>query len=372
LFFLLYKWFYVSDGPLEYLRLFRYLSVRTFAGALSALVFALLVGPHLIAYLQARGVRETSREYGNLNVDAKKGTPTMGGLLILGSVVVSAALWCDLMSRFVQIALGCAVLFGALGAWDDLLKMRAGSSEGGLPRKFKYLGQVAFGTILAVLVLTGATSPWIGPKGSEVARSLYLPFLKTGIYIGLGYLAFLIFFMVLASNAVNLTDGMDGLAIVPAVFVALVLGVFAYISGNSVWSQYLAYEYLPGTGELTVLCSILAGAGVGFLWFNAPPASIIMGDTGSLALGGLLGAIAVLIKQEVLFFLAGGLFVLETVSSLVQDYIGLKLLGRRLLFRAPLHHSLLYRGASESKVTARLWIVAAVFATLALATLKLR
>jgi len=372
LLFLLYRWLYVSEGPLEYLRLFRYLSVRTIGGALCAFIIAVIVGPRLIAFLHRKGLREQSRDVGNLAVSTKKGTPTMGGVLILGSTLASAVLWCNPMSRFVQIALGCGLLFGGLGACDDVLKMRAAASEGGLPRKFKYLGQVACGTILAVLMLVPAVSPLAVEGNPAVARTLYVPFLKTGLYLGVAYLGFLIIFMVLASNAVNLTDGMDGLAIVPAIFVTLVLGVFAYVTGREDWSVYLQYPYVPGAGELMVLCGILAGAGAGFLWFNAYPASVMMGDTGSLALGGLLGTIAVLIKQELLFFVAGGLFVVEALSTFVQDYLGLKLLGRRILFRAPLHHSLLYRGVGETKVTIRLWIIAAVFAVLALATLKLR
>jgi len=368
LFYLLYKWFYASDGPQEYLRFFRYLSVRTMAGAGCAFVFALIIGPVMIRFFLDRGIQDRSRDFGNLAQSTKNGTVTMGGVLILASTLLSALFWCDLANRFVQLSIGCAMLFAALGAWDDLLKIRSGSNEGGLSRKTKYLVQTGIGATLAILLLSANTSPLTG----TIARSLFVPFFKSGIYIGLLYIIFLMFFLVLSSNSVNLTDGMDGLATVPAIFVALVMGVFAYVSGNHTLASYLQYQHLRGAGELCVLCGIIAGSSAGFLWFNAFPASIIMGDTGSLMLGGLLGTIAVLLKQEILFFIAGGLFVIETGSTFIQDYIGWKLLGRRICFRAPFHHSLLYKGVGETKVTVRLWIISAVFALIALATLKIR
>lgn len=370
--FLLYKLLYASTGPLEHLRLFRYLSVRTLGGALTAFVIVVVFGPRFIALLQTRGIGEQSRRVGNLDVSVKKGTATMGGALILASVLAAAILWCNPTNRFVQVALASGLLYGLLGAWDDLLKMRSGSSEGGLPRAFKYLGQILFAALLAIILLSPSSSPLSAAGSPDVARTLYVPFLKTGLYLGIAYLGFLILFMVCASNSVNLTDGMDGLAIVPGMLLALVLGTFAYVTGRADWSEYLQYPYLPGAGELCVLCGIITGAAAGFLWFNAYPATLMMGDTGALALGGLLGAVATLVKQELLFFIAGGLFVLELLSTFVQDHIGLGLLGRRILFRAPLHHSLLYRGMSETKVTIRLWIVAGIFALFSLATLKLR
>ena len=352
-------------GPL---RLFRYLSFRSIGAVVTAFVVSLLLGPLLIRLLKGYGARDKGRDFGGLNVVSKEGTPTMGGLLILGGLFVSCLLWCNLASQHVRIVMSAALYFGAIGALDDIFKVRRGSNERGLSRTWKYASQIAFGALVGVLFISKTFSPY----APEVARTLTIPIWKAGLYLGWWYMLFVVVFMVLSSNSVNIADGLDGLAIVPAMLVAAVLGVFAYVVGTAGVAQTLNFGHLPGSDELAVFCCALIGAGAGFLWFNSHPASIFMGDTGSLALGGILGTLALLTKQEIVFFVAGGIFVVEAGSSFIQDYIGLKLLGRRVFFRAPYHHSLMHQGASETKVTTRFWILSVVFAAMALATLKLR
>ncbi len=353
-------------GPL---RLFGFPSFRSMGAVVTALAVSLVFGPWVIRLLRRHGARDQGRTFGGLNVASKEGTPTMGGLLMLGSLFAAALLWCDLSNQQVRIVLAAALYFGGIGAFDDLLKIRHRSNERGLARHWKYAAQIAFGALVGVLYLTEPSSPY----DLRVARTLVLPLSSKGIYLGWGYMLFVIVFMVLASNSVNLTDGLDGLAIVPAMLVAGVLGVFAFVVGSdAATARDLLFRYLPGCGELVVFCAALLGAGAGFLWFNCHPASVFMGDTGSLALGGILGTLALLVKQEVVFFIAGGVFVVEAGSSFLQDYVGLKLLGRRIFFRAPYHHSLMHQGYGETKVVTRFWILAAIFAVMALATLKLR
>ncbi len=349
-------------------RLFGYWSFRSMGAFVTAFAVCLFFGPPLTRLLKRRRLCDQGREFGVLNVASKEGTPTLGGLLILAGLFAAALLWCDLGNAQVRIVLGAAVFFGAVGALDDVLKARRGSNEAGLSRKGKYAAQVAFGLLLGALLLMPGLSPYAG----ETVRRLTLPVWRHGIALGLAFLPCAVVFMVLASNSVNIADGLDGLAIVPSMLVAGVLGVFAYVAGDADVAKLLRFEHLPGCGELTVLCSALIGAGAGFLWFNCHPATLFMGDTGSLALGGVLGTLALLTKQEVAFFIAGGLFVVEAGSSFIQDYIGLKILGRRIFFRAPYHHSLLHQGQSETKVTVRFWVLSAMFAVMALLTLKLR
>ncbi len=349
------------------------------AGTAFALV--LLLAPRFKKRVRRWGLVDKPKPHGGLNVLTKAGVPLMGGALILFSVAAAAFVWCRVTSSYVLIATGAGVYFAVVGAFDDIVKARGGHSDAGLSRGTKYVAQIVFGLALGLLLFLPQTSPI---RERVVAGSLYLPFSRTGLCLGLGIVPFVIFFIVFASNAVNLTDGMDGLAIVPVIFVAIVLGLFAYLSSNVNYSEYLhlnsyvapdgilKYHTLRGAGELTVLCAAVVGSGTAFLWHNAHPASIFMGDTGSLALGGMLGAIAVLLRQEAIFFIAGGLLVAELGSSFIQDYIGLRLLGRRILPRAPLHLTLLHHGTGEGKVTVRLWIVAAMCALAALATLRLR
>jgi len=352
-------------GPL---RLFGYWSFRSMGAVVTALAVTLLLGPLIVRLLRRQGACDQGREFGGLNVISKQGTPTMGGVLILAGLFAAALLWCDLSNQHVRIVLAAALYFGSVGALDDILKTRHRSNERGLARHWKYAAQIAFGALVGVLFL----SDWFSPYDPKVARTLTVPLWREGIYLGWGYVPLLVVFMVLASNSVNITDGLDGLAIVPAMLAAGVLGVFAHVVGSRELSHSLLFRHLPGCSELVVFCCGLVGAGAGFLWFNSHPASLFMGDTGSLALGGILGTLALLVKQEIVFFVAGGIFVVEAGSSFIQDYIGLKLLGRRIFFRAPYHHSLLHQGYSETKVTTRFWIISAIFAVMALATLKLR
>ena len=349
-------------------RLFGYWSFRSMGAAVTAFAVSLVLGPWLIRRLKERGAREQGRDCGGLNVISKEGTPTMGGLLMLAGLLAAALLWCDLGKPQVRIVLAAALFFGGIGALDDALKIRRRSNDRGLSRRWKYAAQIAFGAGIGLLFLSAASSPY----DPAVARTLTLPLHRLGVYLGWFYLVLVVVFMVLASNSVNITDGLDGLAIVPAMLVAAVLGVFCCVAGDETFAQTLRFSHLPGCVELAVLCSALIGAGAGFLWFNSHPASVFMGDTGSLALGGILGTIALLAKQEIVFFVAGGLFVVEAGSSFIQDYIGLKLLGRRIFFRAPYHHSLMHQGYGETKVTVRFWILSAIFAVMALSTLKLR
>ncbi|MFP4058185.1 MAG: phospho-N-acetylmuramoyl-pentapeptide-transferase [Candidatus Brocadiia bacterium] len=350
-------------------RLFGYQSFRSMGAFVTALAVSLVVGPWIIRLLKRRGLCDQGRDFGGLNVASKEGTPSMGGLLILASLLGAALLWCDLANQQVRIVLAAAVYFGAIGALDDVLKIRRGSNEQGLSRHWKYASQLAFGLLVGVLFLAGTS---LSPYPPQVARTLAVPLYREGVYLGWAYLAVVVVFMVLASNSVNVTDGLDGLAIVPSMLVGGVLGVFAFVVGDPAVAGKLLFGHLAGAGELTVFCAALLGAGAGFLWFNSHPASIFMGDTGSLALGGVLGTLALLVKQEIVFFVAGGIFVVEAGSSFIQDYIGLKLLGRRIFFRAPYHHSLMHQGYSETKVTVRFWIISALFAVMALSTLKLR
>ena len=357
------------------------LSARSLWAIITAFLLCVVAMPAFERFVRRRGWVDRPMQYGGLNVLTKSGVPSMGGAVIMGATLLSALIWCRVASGYVLIALATGVYFAVVGALDDLGKARGAGSSAGLSRRAKYAAQIGLGGLLALLILWPAVSPIREP---DVARSLYLPVTDRGLFLGLAMAPFIVFFIVFSSNSVNLTDGMDGLAIVPVIFVAVVLGLFAYLASNVTYSEYLhlnryvkpggkaVYHTLRGAGELTVLCSAIAGSGVAFLWYNAHPASIFMGDTGSLALGGMLGAVAVLIRQEAIFFIAGGLLVAELGSSFIQDYIGLKLLGRRILPRAPLHLTLLHHGTGETKVTVRLWIISAACAVIALATLRMR
>jgi len=356
------------------------LLARTMGAAITTAFLFWLLAPRYIRFLKARGLCEQAREFGGLNTSGKAGTPTMGGVLIYAVVVVGAIFWCKLTTSFTFIPLLAGLGLGVVGFVDDLWKIRGKSSEAGISRGIKYAGQMIVAALVAWLLLSDSFSPI---KSEATRWSLYLPFARSGLHLGWVLVPAILAFMVAAANSVNLTDGMDGLAAVPVIFVALVLGAFGYITGRVDFAEYLGYfesanasgraAYgLADAGELMVLGAAIAGAAVGFLWYNAHPAAIFMGDTGSMALGGMLGSMAVIGKQEVIFFIAGGLLVLETATSFIQHYIGLRLLGRRIFFRAPLHHNMLHNGIAETKVTVRLWILSGFFAVLALCTLKLR
>ncbi len=355
-------------GALGLLRLSEYLTVRAIGAALTAIILTLILTPRFIWYLHRRGLVDQHRETGVPSASDKAGTPVMGGAVMVGCIVVATLLWCNLASRYVLTVLVGLLWFGSIGLVDDVAKWKARSGNRGMTEAMKLVLQ---GTFAAGLVLL-LSSPW-SPLPVREAATFYVPFLKTAITrTGVLYLPFVFVFVMLVGNAVNITDGLDGLAIVPSVFVTGVLGFFAYIMGNAIWAKYLNYPLLSGAGELIVFCAAFAGAGIGFLWFNAYPAQIFMGDAGSLAIGGCIATISVLLKQETLFLILGGLFVVEAISSQVQDKIGIKWLGRRLFYRAPFHHQMQHMGLAETKVVIRLWIISGMLALAALATVKLR
>lgn len=344
--------------------LFRYLTFRTGGALMTALVISFLIGPSVIRWLKSKqggasNIREDVPE-GHL---AKAGTPTMGGFLILVAMVLSTLLWADIHNPYVWIVLLVTVGFGAIGFVDDYLKLTKRNSKG-LPGKLKLVGQVLIGGIAAYWFTAVTSDP--------IATGLAVPFFKE-ILINLTvlFIPFAIFVMVGASNAVNLTDGLDGLAIVPVMIAAGCFGFIAYLVGNTVYSGYLGLHYVEGSGELAVFCGAVLGAGLGFLWYNAPPAMVFMGDTGSLSLGGALGAISVVTKHEIVLAIIGGLFVLETVSVIVQ-VASFKLTGKRVFAMAPLHHHFEKKGWKEPTIVIRFWIIAAILALVGLATLKLR
>lgn len=347
------------------LNLFRYLTFRTGGAMLTALAVSFLFGPVLIELLRSKqGQGQPIREDGpESHLLTKKGTPTMGGVLILLAVCSATLLWSDLTNVYVWSVIGVTVGFGFIGFLDDFLKVSKRNTKG-LSGKLKLLMQVAISGVAMFAILSGL------PDGLQ--STLAVPFLKDLLLdLGWVFVAFAIFVMVGSSNAVNLTDGLDGLAIVPVMIAAGVFGFIAYLAGNTIFSNYLQLHYVPGAGELSVFCGALVGGGLGFLWFNAPPAKVFMGDTGSLALGGALGAVSVVTKHELVLAIVGGLFVLETVSVIVQ-VVSFKLTGKRVFAMAPLHHHFEKKGWAESTIVIRFWIIASILAMAGLATLKLR
>jgi len=341
--------------------LFNYLTFRTGGAVLTSMVICFLTGPHIINWLKSKQKKgQPIRDDGpQSHIIAKAGTPTMGGFMILLGLVVSTLLWADLESPFVWAVLVVTLSFGAIGFVDDYLKVTRASSAG-VPGKLKFAIELAIGMSVAWW-LAGLVEP-----------TLALPFFKNlAINLGVFYLPFACLVMVWAGNAVNLTDGLDGLAIVPVMIAASAFGLIAYLVGNTVYTGYLGITYVAGTGELAVLCGAIIGASLGFLWFNAPPAMIFMGDTGSLALGGALGTIAVITKHEIVLGIIGGLFWLETISVIVQ-VVSFKLTGKRVFRMAPLHHHYEQKGWAEPTIVIRFWIIAVILALVGLATLKLR
>ncbi|MBE9557105.1 MAG: phospho-N-acetylmuramoyl-pentapeptide-transferase [Proteobacteria bacterium] len=344
--------------------LFRYLTFRTGGAMMTALFLSFLFGPRVINWLKSQqGAGQPIRTDGPESHLAKAGTPTMGGFLILLALCISTLLWADLKNGYVWIVMLVTFGFGAVGFGDDYLKLSKRNSKG-LPGKLKLVCEIAIAGIAAWILVNITNEP--------LSTGLAVPFLKE-LLIPLGFLfiPFAIFVMVGASNAVNLTDGLDGLAIVPVMIAAGCFGFIAYLSGNAVFANYLQINFVPGTGELAVFCGALVGASLGFLWYNAPPAMVFMGDTGSLSVGGALGAISVITKHELVLAIIGGLFVLETVSVIVQ-VASFKLTGKRVFAMAPLHHHFEKKGWSEPTIVIRFWIIAAILAVIGLATLKLR
>jgi phospho-N-acetylmuramoyl-pentapeptide-transferase len=350
------------------LNVVRYITFRTAVASLTALVLVLAFGPWVIERLRRLQVGQFIREEGPQAHKAKAGTPTMGGLLVLAGIVIPTLLWGDLTNRNVWILLFVTVACGAIGFADDYIKVVKKRSLG-LPGRYKILGQIAVGLVV------GATLYALARAGAEPTfyhTRVIFPFFKTFMPdIGLFYVLFAVLIVVSASNAVNITDGLDGLAIGTTLIAGAAFTALAYVSGHALFANYLDLIYIPGAGEVTVFCGAMVGASMGFLWWNCHPAQVFMGDVGSLSLGGALGAVAILIKQELLLFSVGGLFVLEALSVIVQ-VASFKLTGRRVLRMAPLHHHFELAGWKEPQVVIRFWIVAFVFALLSLTTLKLR
>ncbi|WP_018879984.1 phospho-N-acetylmuramoyl-pentapeptide-transferase [Thioalkalivibrio sp. ALE9] len=342
---------------------FQYLTVRAILGVVTALAIALLIGPAMIRRLTVGKVGQQIRDDGPESHLTKAGTPTMGGALILVAVAMATLLWSDLTNRFVWLVLLTTLAFGAVGGWDDYLKLRYGNSKG-LSARAKILWQTLFALIAAGVIMYTAQGP--------VETTFYLPVFKD-IQFSLGWLFIPLVWLVVvgSSNAVNLTDGLDGLAIMPAVLVAGALGVFAYAAGHAVFADYLGIPAVPGVGEVVIFTAALVGAGLGFLWFNTYPAQVFMGDVGALALGAALGMLAILTRQEIVLLIMGGIFVLETLSVMLQ-VASFKLTGRRIFRMAPLHHHFELKGWPEPRVIVRFWILTVVFVLIGLATLKVR
>ncbi len=344
--------------------LFRYLTFRTGGAVLTALVISFVVGPPLIRWLRAKqGEGQPIREDGPQTHLAKKGTPTMGGALILLAISFSTLLWADLTNGYVWAVLLVTLGFGAIGVLDDYKKLTKRSSDGISGRtKLAFQGVIALVAALWIAQITG------DPQGTGLA----LPFVKNFL-LPLGWMFFLFAALVMmgTSNAVNLTDGLDGLAIVPTMIAAGCFLVIAYLVGNARYAPYLGIVYVPGAGELAIFCGALVGAALGFLWFNAPPAMVFMGDTGSLATGGAIGTVAVVTKHELVLLVVGGLFVLEAVSVIVQ-VASFKLTGKRVFRMAPLHHHFEQKGWEEPTIVIRFWIIAVILGLIGLSTLKLR
>ena len=342
---------------------FRYLTLRTILGLLTALFVALLLGPFLIRYLDDRRISQTIPERGPDSHSVKAETPTMGGLLILLSLLLSTLCWAQLDNRFVWVAILVVVAFGAIGWLDDYLKVRHRDGVG-LRLWPKFLA-------LSVAALAASTFLFLSAQ-TPAETELIVPFVKQIHWdMGWAFVVLAFFVIVGSSNAVNLTDGLDGLAILPTVLIAGAFTIFAYASGHNEFSAYLGIPYVPGVGELAVFCGAMMGAGLGFLWFNTYPAQVFMGDIGALPLGAALGAVAVMVRQEFVLFIMGGLFVLETVSVIVQ-IASYKLTGQRVFRMAPLHHHFELKGWPEPRVIVRFWIVTVILVLIGLASLKIR
>lgn len=344
---------------------FRYITFRTAGAVVTALFFVFLFGPNMIASLRIRqGKGQPIREDGpQSHLLTKKGTPTMGGLMILAGSVSSILLWSNLSNGYVWVVLFVTVSFGAIGFYDDFLKVKRMSHAG-------FSGRQRLAIEAVVAVIAGYILASLMPP--EIGTSVMFPFLKgAGLPLSYAFYIFAAFVIVAAGNSVNLTDGLDGLAIVPVMVAAACFGLIAYLVGSVTYADYLLLNNVPGTAELSVVCGALIGAGLGFLWFNAPPAQIFMGDTGSLALGGALGTIAVATKHEIVLAIIGGLFVLEAVSVIVQ-VASFKLTGKRVFKMAPIHHHFEMMGWTESQVVIRFWIISFVLALIGLSSLKLR
>ena len=365
---------------------FSYISLRAVLATMTALVISFLIGPRMIAWLSRMRIGQAVRNDGPQTHLTKAGTPTMGGALILVSIAVTTLLWADLDNRFVWVVLLVTLGFGAVGWVDDWRKVVARNPKG-LPARAKLFWQSLIGIVAAVYLAFSVSAPdnttfaqlflaWV-QSGFAVGLSpkadLIVPFFKTISYpLGVwGFIALSYFVIVGTSNAVNLTDGLDGLAIMPTVMIGSALGIFAYVTGNAIFARCLGFPHIPGAGELAVICGAIGGAGLGFLWFNAYPADVFMGDVGALALGAALGAIAIIVRQEIVLFIMGGVFVVETLSVMIQ-VASFKTTGRRVFRMAPLHHHYELKGWKENQVVVRFWIITMLLVLFGLSTLKLR
>ncbi len=343
--------------------LFQYITFRSVAAAITALVISVAVGSKVIAFLSRMNIGQPVREVGPSSHYSKHGTPTMGGLLIIPVVVIATALWSDIYNRYIIIALATTLLFALIGGADDYLKLKRQNSQG-LSKRGKFFWQSAAGFFIGASIYYTAQNP--------MESVFIVPFVKQALIdIGPGFIVVAWLTIVGSSNGVNLTDGLDGLVIMQVALIAAALGIFTYVSGHANFSGYLALPYLPSAGELTVFCGALAGAALGFLWFNAYPAQIFMGDIGSLSLGAALGVIAVLVRQELVLVIMGGIFVAEAVSVMLQ-VTSFKSTGKRIFRMAPLHHHFELRGWPEPHVIVRFWIITLLLVLVGLASLKIR
>jgi len=357
---------WLTDYLSEYWRAFsafQYLTLRAILGVLTALMMSLIIGPTMIRKLSHYQIGQTVRDDGPQTHLTKAGTPTMGGALILLSIAISVLLWSDLSNHYVWVALLTTLSFGVIGWVDDYRKLVKKDPKG-LASRWKFLWQSVFAIIAALFLYHSATLASETELLFPVFKDLVIP-------LGMGYVILTYFVIVGSSNAVNLTDGLDGLAIMPTVMVAGALGVFAYATGNARFAEYLSIPNIPGIGELVVICGAIAGSGLGFLWFNTYPAQVFMGDVGSLGLGAALGVIAVMVRQEITFFIMGGVFVVETLSVILQ-VASYQLTGKRIFRMAPLHHHFELKGWPEPRVIVRFWIITLILVLLGLATLKVR
>lgn len=359
---MIYHLLYPLHDYLSFLNVFRYITFRTIYAIITALLICFILGPWVIKKLNKKQIGQYIRPDGPASHLRKEGTPTMGGTLILFATILSTLLWADLFNPYLWMVLLTTLGFGAIGFIDDYLLVKKKNNGGGLSAKVKFLLQVAIALVVGLFL-------YFNPSFST---RLSLPFIK-GISpeLGWGYIPFSIFMIVGASNAVNLTDGLDGLAIGPVIIASGTFLLFSYLTGHMKIAQYLQIPYIAGTGELSIFCGAMVGAGIGFLWFNTYPAQVFMGDVGSLPLGAALGTLAMITKHEILLAIVGGVFVLETLSVMVQ-VVSFKITGKRVFKMAPIHHHFELKGWPEPKVIVRFWIVSLLLALIAISTLKLR
>ena len=361
---MLYSFLISLVDNFSFLNVFKYITFRIGLSVVTSLIIIFLIGNPLIKYFSKKQITGPIRQDGPIDhIIKKSGTPTMGGLMILIGIIVSTLMWADLSNVYIWIVLFVCTSLGLLGFIDDYLKIKFKNSSG-INAKAKFLGQFLI-SLIAILTLIYLTD-------HKIITNLYFPFFKNLIlHMGLFFIPFGIFVIIGSSNAVNLTDGLDGLATVPVMLVALSFSLICYLVGNTIFSNYLQIQYISNVGELSIFCGSIVGSCLGFLWYNAPPAKIFMGDTGSLSLGGSIASVAIIVKHEIVLAIIGGLFVLETVSVIIQ-VISFKLTGKRVFMMAPIHHHFEKKGWAESTVVIRFWIIAIILALVGLATLKLR